>query len=36
MKFDGLVKSPKFVMPDLIPVEDGIFDRHPESTVITG
>jgi len=25
---DGLVKSPKFVMPDLI--------RHPESTVITG
>jgi len=26
--FDGFVKSPKFVMPDLI--------RHPESTEITG
>jgi len=33
---DGFVKSPKFVMPDLIPAEDGIFDRHPESTEITG
>jgi hypothetical protein len=23
-------------MPDLIPVEDGIFDRHPELVEITG
>jgi hypothetical protein len=27
---DGFVKSPKTVMPDLIPAKDGIFDRHPE------
>ena len=27
---DELVKSTKTVMPDLIPAEDGIFDRHPE------
>jgi hypothetical protein len=33
---DKLVKIPNTVMPDLIPVEDGIFDRHPESTVIAG
>jgi hypothetical protein len=33
---DGFVKSPKTVMPDLIPVEDGISDRHPESIEITG
>jgi hypothetical protein len=23
-------------MPDLIPAEDGIFDRHPEASKITG
>jgi hypothetical protein len=23
-------------MPDLIPAKDGIFDRHPECTEITG
>jgi len=34
--FDGFVKSTKFVMPDLIPAEDGIFDRHPEAFEFTG
>jgi hypothetical protein len=29
-KIGKLVKSPKPVMPDLIPAEYGIFDRHPE------
>ena len=33
---DGFVKSPKTVMPDLIPAEVGIFDRHPEIIEITG
>jgi len=32
---NGFVKSPPLVMPDLIPAEDGIFDRHPELTGIT-
>jgi len=35
-KVDEFVKSPKTVMPDLIPAEDGIFDRHPELVEITG
>jgi hypothetical protein len=35
-KFDELVKSPKTVMPDLIPAKNGIFDRHPEPIEITG
>ncbi len=30
LKNDGFVNSPKTVMPDLIPAEVGIFDRHPE------
>jgi hypothetical protein len=34
--YDGFVKSPKTVMPDLIPAKDGIFDRHPELIEITG
>jgi hypothetical protein len=34
--FGEIVKSPKTVMPDLIPAEDGIFDRHPELVEITG
>jgi len=35
-KFDGLVKSPKTVMRDLIPAKVGIFDRHPKLIEITG
>jgi hypothetical protein len=34
--FDSPVKSLKSVMPDLIPAEDGIFDRHPELVENTG
>ena len=33
---DKVVKNPKTVMPDLIPAEDGIFDRHPEAVEFTG
>jgi hypothetical protein len=36
IKTDGFVISPKTVMPDLIPVKNGIFDRHPEPNEITG
>ena len=35
-KVDGLVKSPKTVMPDLIPADHGICDRHPEVIGFTG
>ncbi|MBW1775463.1 MAG: hypothetical protein JRJ82_21675 [Deltaproteobacteria bacterium] len=33
---DGFVESPKTVMPDSIPAEDEIFDRHPEVIKSTG
>ena len=36
VNFDEVVKSPELVMPDLIPAEHGIFDRHPEVLEITG
>jgi hypothetical protein len=35
-KIDSLVKSPRIVMPDLIPAKDGIFDRHPQHIEFTG
>jgi len=35
-KFDNLIKSPKTVMPDLIPADHGICDRHPEVIEFSG
>jgi hypothetical protein len=34
--FDELVKSLEIVMPDLIPADHGICDRHPERIEFTG
>jgi len=36
IKIDNLAKSLEIVMPDLIPADHGICDRHPERIELTG